>query len=146
MTKRLSKNRTDKNFNKDIIGETLGLLEEKEKNKDWVLEQLNRRKVKLRVAPTENTYEILKASPKKFVKYIYHLLKDDELAVREVQTLSTTYHWIFTDIIGSADPKMSVKAQARRIRTLNELTKKTETFKQRDPNSTKIHWTGMAWP
>src|SRR3989304_2483982 len=138
---RLTK-RSAKNFKNDILGETLGLIEEKEKNKDWVLEELKRKRVKLRVAPTENTYEILKASPKKFVKYIYHLLKDDDLAISEVQTLSKTYHWLFTDIISSADPKMTVKAQARRIRTLNEITKKTETFKQRDPNSTKIHWTG----
>jgi len=142
MPKLLAKKQSYKNFRNDILGETLGLLEEKEKNKDWVLEELKRRRVKLRVAPTENTYEILRASPKKFVKHIYHVLKGDALAVSEVQTLSTTYHWIFTDIIGSADPKMTVKAQARRIRTLNEITKKTETFKQRDPKLTKIHWTG----
>jgi len=30
-----------------IIGEILGLLEEKGKSKDWILEQLNRKKVKL---------------------------------------------------------------------------------------------------
>jgi len=138
---RLTK-RSAKNFKKNILGETLGLLEEKEKNKDWVLEELKRRRVKLRVAPTENTYEILKASPKKFVKQIYHLLKDDDLAISEVQTLSKTHHWIFVDIISSANPKMTIKAQARRIRTLNEITKKTETFKQRNPKSTIIHWAG----
>ena len=138
---RLTK-RSDKNFKKDILGETLGLIEEKEKNKDWVIEELKRRRVKLRVAPTENSYEILKASPKKFVKEIYHLLRDDDLAISEVQTLSKTYHWLFTDMISSADPKMTIKAQARKIRTLNEITKKTETFKQRDPKSTIIHWTG----
>jgi len=125
-----------------MLGETLGLLEEKEKNKDWVIEELKRRRVKLRVAPTENSYEILKASPKKFVKEIYHLLRDDDLAISEVQTLSKTYHWLFTDMISSADPRMTIKAQARKIRTLNEITKKTETFKQRDPKSTIIHWTG----
>lgn len=142
MAKLLTKKRLGRNFKNDILGETLGLLEEKEKNKDWVLEELKRRRVKLSVAPTENTYEILKASPKKFVKQIYHLLKGDELAVSEVQTLSKTYHWLFVDIISSANPKMTIKAQARKIRTLNEITKKTETFKQRDPNLTKIHWTG----
>jgi len=134
--------RSAKNFKNDILGETLGLLEEKEKNKDWVLEELKRRRVKLRVAPTENSYEILKASPKKFVKEIYHLLRDDDLAISEVQTLSKTYHWLFTDMISSADPKITIKAQARKIRTLNEITKKTETFKQREPKSTIIHWTG----
>jgi len=108
-----------------MLGETLGLLEEKEKNKDWVIEELKRRRVKLRVAPTENSYEILKASPKKFVKEIYHLLRDDDLAISEVQTLSKTYHWLFTDMISSADPRMTIKAQARKIRTLNEITKKT---------------------
>jgi len=142
MTRNLTKKRSAKNFKNDILGETLGLLEEKEKNKDWVLEELKRRRVKLRVAPTENSYEILKASPKKFVKEIYHLLRDDDLAISEVQTLSKTYHWLFTDMISSADPKITIKAQARKIRTLNEITKKTETFKQRDPKSTIIHWTG----
>ncbi|HLC24920.1 MAG TPA: hypothetical protein VJJ25_04760, partial [Nitrosopumilaceae archaeon] len=65
-----TKKRSSKNFKNDMLGETLGLLEEKEKNKDWVIEELKRRRVKLRVAPTENSYEILKASPKKFVKEI----------------------------------------------------------------------------
>ena len=142
MTRILTKKRSNKNFKNDILGETLGLLEEKEKNKDWIIEELKRRRVKLKVAPTENSYEILKASPKTFVKQIYHLLKEDNLAVSEVQTLSKTYHWLFTDMISSADPKMTVKVQARKIRTLNEITKNTETFKQRDPKSTIIHWTG----
>src|SRR3989304_2593097 len=83
-----------------------------------------------------------KRSSKNFVKEIYHLLRDDDLAISEVQTLSKTYHWLFTDMISSADPRMTIKAQARKIRTLNEITKKTETFKQRDPKSTIIHWTG----
>lgn len=126
----------------NIIGEILGLLEEREKSKEWILEELKRKKVKLKVAPTANTYQILCVTPKKVVNHIYSLLKGDDLAVADVKTLSKTFHWFFTDIISSADPKMNIKAQARKIRTFNEITKNTKTFKNRDPKSTIIHWTG----
>jgi len=128
--------------NENQVGEILGLLEEKEKNKEWILDELKRKKIKLRVSPTANSFEILNGSPKKFVNYVYNLLKDDELDIREVKTLSKTFHWFFIDIVSSTDPTMTVKGQARKIRTLNEIIKKTGVFKQRSPKSDIIHWTG----
>ena len=136
------KHRAKSNFRNIAIGEILGLLEERDKTKDWILEEIKRKRVMLKVAPTANSYEILIATPKKFVNHIYHLLKDDNLTVGDVKTLSKTFHWFFTDLVSSADPKMNIKAQARKIRTFNEITKNTETFKHRDPKSTIIHWTG----
>jgi len=124
------------------IGEILGLLEEKEKNKEWILEELKRKKIKLKVSITANSYEILNGSPEKFVNHVYNLLKDDVLDIKEVKTLSKTFHWFFIDIVSSADPTMTIKSQARKIRTLNEIIKRTEVFKRRDPKSDIIHWTG----
>ena len=129
-----SENRLDKS---SLVGQTLGLLEEKEKDKDWILEHLKRKKIRLKISSIHNSYEILNASPVSFIKYLYRTLKGDKFAISEVRTLTKTFHWFFTDIVSSSDPSMNTKAQVRKINVLNSQVNKTETFKNRDPKSTE---------
>jgi len=134
-----SSNRLDKS---SWVGQTLGLLEEKGKSKDWILEQLKHKKIKLKVSPIQNSYEILNACPIFFIKQLHRLLKGDEFEISEVRTLTKTFHWFFTDIVSSSDPSMDTKAQVRKINVLNSQVNKTEIFKKRDLKSTVIYWSG----
>ena len=111
------------------IAEILGILEEKSLSKDWLLGELKRHKIKLYVSPSSNSYQILKnCSPEKIQK-ILSVLKED-LAIKDVKTLTKSLHWFFIDIVSSSDPNLSVKSQARKINALNELIKRTDTFKK----------------
>ena len=124
------------------IAEILGVLEEKGKTKDWLLEAIKRRRISLKVSPTANSFEILKTCPDSFVSYISKLLKDDDFELEEIKTITKTLHWFFTDIVGSSDPTIPVKIQARKINLLNKLMKNSETFKQREVEKTYIQKTG----
>jgi len=126
----------------DKILEILGLLEDKGKNKDWVLEEIKKHRIRLDVSPTLNSSEILQACPDNFVGHLLDFLKEDEFSVEEVKTFTKTLHWFFTDIVGTSNPKINTKAQIRKINLLNSLIKKTEIFKQRDPHTTIILPTG----
>ncbi len=111
------------------IAEILGVLEEKSLSKDWLLGELKRYKIKSHVSASSNSYQILKnCSPEKIQK-ILGVLKED-LAIKDVKTLTKTLHWFFIDIVSSSDPNLSVKSQARKINALNELIKRTDTFKK----------------
>jgi len=140
--KESSKKTTNFSNKHGIIGEILGLIEEKGKSKDWILEQLNRKKVKLKVSPTTNSYEILKTTSKHFLKHLHSLLKGDDFKIHEVHTLTKTFHWFFTDIVRSSDPTIDTKAQVRKINALNLQVNKAETFKNRNPASTVVYWSG----
>lgn len=134
-----------KNFNEskfmENIAEILGILEEKSLSKDWLLGELKRHKIKLDVSPSSNSYQILKnCSPEK-IKKILSLLKED-LAIKDVKTLTKTLHWFFIDIVSSSDPNLSVKSQARKINALNELLKRTDTFKKENLEALVILPTG----
>jgi hypothetical protein len=124
------------------IGEILGLLGEKGKTKDWLIEEIKKDTKDLKVSPTVNSFEILQSCSKKTIDRINKYLKDDEFAIQEIQTPTKTLHWFFTDIVGSSDPDMSTKAQARKINLLHMQIKKTEIFKNIDLNSTVVLPTG----
>jgi len=124
------------------FGQIMGLMEEKGRHKDWLLDEIKRHRVKLDVSVTTTSYEILKSSPKKFITHLYQALKEDEFFIEDVKTMTKTYHWFFTDIVGSSDPNMPTKAQIRKIMVLTDQIKKTETFKNCDPNDTWILPTG----
>lgn len=132
---RSSKNKIEK------IAEVLGLLEEKGKGRDWLLEELKRHKIKLGVIPT-NAYDILRAAPNDFVSHISRLLRNDEFLIEDVRTLTKTYHWFFTDIVGSSDPSISTKEQARKILVLTDLIRKSDAFLHGGANSATVLTTG----
>ena len=124
------------------IAEILGLLEEKGKTKDWLLEEIKKNTKNLKVSPTLNSFEILQSCSKKTIDRIHKYLKDDEFAIPEIDTRTKTLHWFFTDIVGSSDPKMFTKTQARKINLLHMQIKNTETFKNIDLDSTVVLPTG----
>ena len=119
-------------------------MEEAGKTKDWLLEELKKNKVINKVSPSENSFEILNSLPKKVVENIFESLdqREDEFGIKDVSTLTKTLHWFFTDIISSSDPSIPVKNQVRKISLLNAMIQKTNTFAQKDPNSTYIQPTG----
>ncbi len=123
------------------IAEIMGLLEEKGKGKEWILEEIKRHKIKLN-GRTLNNFDLLKSLPSDFIYHISRILQNDDFLVEDIKTLTRTYHWFFTDIVGSSNPNMSTKEQARKIMVLTEQIKKSETFGKSDPNSTVVLSTG----
>ena len=116
-----------------IIAEILGMLEDSGKSKDWLLQEVKRHKVKSRIKPTMNSYEILKNCPKDFLSHILDVLKNDDFEdFNDIKTLTKTFHWFFTDIVGSTNPTILTKDQARKVWALNALLARTDTFRKRD--------------
>lgn len=124
------------------IAKILGLMEEKERSKEWLLGEIKHHKIRLQVPLTANSYEILKSCNSQTIHHILHILNDDEFAIKDIKTQTQTLHWFFTDIVGSSDPSISVKAQARKISLLNWLIQNSETFRKREQESTAILSTG----
>jgi hypothetical protein len=111
------------------IAEILGVLEEKNLSKDWLLGELKRHKIKTDASASSNSYQILKNCNPEKIRKILDVLNED-LAIKDVKTLTRTLHWFFIDIVSSSDPNLSVKSQARKIFALNELIQRTDTFKK----------------
>ena len=128
-----------------LIAEILGYLEEKGKTKDWLLEEIKRKHIVLGVSPTANSFEILKSCSDSFVSHISELLKDDFI-VEDVKTTTKTFHWFFTDIVGSSDPTIPVKIQARKINLLNALMKKRRRLNKEIPTTPMFKQLEMEWP
>ncbi|HUL51641.1 MAG TPA: adenylate/guanylate cyclase domain-containing protein [Verrucomicrobiae bacterium] len=125
------------------IAEILGILEEKGKDKNWLIQEIRKHKIKVPVKALTNSFEILRRCPDRFVSNLYHVLIDDELEdVSDIRTLTRTFHWFFTDIVGSANPAVLTKDQARKVWALNQLIGRTETFKQWDPKLDVMTITG----
>ncbi|MEM3063807.1 MAG: adenylate/guanylate cyclase domain-containing protein [Candidatus Nitrosotenuis sp.] len=112
------------------MAKILGLLEEKGKNKDWLLEELRRLKTKPMVSTTANSYEILRCCPAKTLRKVHELLVDDHLRIEEIKAQTRTLHWFFTDIVGSSDPKIPVKSQIRKINVLQNYLSNSDVFKK----------------
>jgi len=130
------------------IAEILGILEEKNLSKDWILGELKRYKIKLGLSSSSNSYELLKNCSPQIIQKILSVLKED-LAVKDPKTLTRVLHWFFIDIVSSSDPNLPVKSQARKINALNELIKRTDTFKKENLEYLDIFTTGdgmVLWP
>ena len=111
------------------IAEILGILEGKNLSKDWLLSELKRQKVQPNYSVSSNSYEILKECSGQVIQKILDKLRED-LIVKDPKTLTRSLHWFFIDIVASSDPNLPVKSQARKINALNELIKRTDTFKK----------------
>lgn len=126
---------TENNAKLVTVAKILGLLEEKGKNKDWLLEELKRLKIKLAISPTTNSFEILRTCPIKAINRIHDLLQDDYSGIEEIKTQTKTLHWFFTDIVGSSNPNLSTKSQIRKIHHLYAYIRNTDVFKRIGKNS-----------
>src|SRR5438309_6536749 len=124
------------------IGEILGLLHETHKGKDWLLQQIKKQKLKISIKRSWNVFEILRVCPDSFLSYLVTILKDPFDPSVPIPVLTRSYHWFYTDIVGSADPSVLTKDQARNVWVLNELVGRTDTFKERNPKSDVMTITG----
>jgi hypothetical protein len=121
------------------IAEILGMLAERRRGREWLFKEIKRHRLKISPKTTLNSYELLNCCSPDFITRLHLALKgDDVTGFEDVQTLTKTYHWLFTDIVGGSNPTIPTKDQVRKIIVLNELMARTETFRNRDPTSTVI--------
>lgn len=125
------------------IAEIMSLLIELQKDKDWILQEIKKHRLGVSVKRSMNVLEILSACPHGFISFLLRTLKNDDFDPNvKIPILTKTYHWFYTDIVGSADPTILTKDQARKVWVLYELISRTDTFKQRDPKSDVMTITG----
>jgi hypothetical protein len=123
--------------------EVVELLEESHKDKNWIIEQLRRSRVKISIKPDMSSIRILRNCPSDFVLHLLNLLKYAEIIEFEIPPkLSNSFHWFFTDIVASSDPTIATNEQTRKIIVLNKLIERTEAFRRRKSESTIILPTG----
>jgi len=125
------------------VAEILGLMEESQKNKEWIFQHLKQKRIKNPAKRSMNSYQILNILSDKALEELHKTLtaKDvDELT--DINSLTKTYHWFFTDIVAGSNPNIVTLEQARKIVVLNELIQRTETYKHHDKDSTVILPTG----
>ncbi len=123
------------------IGEILGIFEESHREKDWLLEQLKKRKIS--VKNMTNSFEILKECPDEFVSNMLDSLSGlDIQGFEDIKTLTKTYHWFFTDIVSASNPSIMTKSQVKKIIVLNEIIRRTGTFSRADHSSMVVLPTG----
>ncbi len=76
------------------IAEILALMEETHKTKDWIIQQLKKKKLKGNVKHSMNSFQILSACPADFVEDLLHTLKGRDIDdLGDISSLSKTYHW-----------------------------------------------------
>ncbi len=128
-------------FKIDQIAEILGILNETHRGKDWLLEQLKKHKISIKVVG--NSYDLLKECPDDFTLQMLRSLRGEDIeGFEDIRTLTKTFHWFFIDIVAASNPKIPTKNQVKKIIVLNELISRTETFQKRIPNDTVILPTG----
>ena len=137
----VSKKTQKKGGSFEYQAEILGIMEEKNLSKDWLLGELKRNKIKLDEYVSSNSFEILKKCSDNIVQKILGQLKKD-LVIEDPKTMTKVLHWFFIDIVSSSDPDIPVKSQARKINALNEMIKRTDTFKRENLQYLSIFPTG----
>jgi hypothetical protein len=138
----LAESKNSKIKNIENMAEILGILNEKNLSKDWLLGELRRHNVRSEAFATKNNYEILKSLKPKVIEKVYKILSDEDLTIKDVKTLTRTLHWFFIDIVASSDPNLSVKSQARKIYALNTLIERTDVIKNSELDSLVLLPTG----
>jgi len=125
------------------IAEILSLMEESQKNKEWLKRQIKKKSLKIQVKLSMNSFQILNSCPDSFINDLLDTLKGKDLDdLGDINSFTKTFFWFFTDIVAGSNPTIPSKEQARKVIVLNELIARTETFQHRDPNSTVILPTG----
>ena len=120
------------------------LMDETKKNRDWLLDQIKQKRQKISTRPEMSTVGILKMCSEEFLNNTYGYLQSNEFADVEVEIppITKNYHWFFTDIVAASDPTKTTVDQARKIILLNKLIEVTDSFKQRDSETTLVLPTG----
>lgn len=136
--KNSSKERENSALRIKKISEILGMLTESRRGRDWLLREIKKHGLKFSEKNALNSYEVLNYCPNDFINKLHGALKGENVSGFEVQSLTKTYHWLFSDIVDGANPTIATKNQVRKIVTLNHLIARTETFRNRDSSSTVI--------
>lgn len=123
------------------IGEVLGLLEETNRDKNWILHEIKKRDLKIPVRSTMDSYQILKCCSDGLIADLLNTLKGNDM-VQPEKIQMKTYHWFFSDIVAGSNPSIPTKDQVNKIVALNDIILQTQTFKERDVASTIILPTG----
>ena len=125
------------------VAEILGLMEESQKNKEWIFQQLKAKRIKNPAKRTMNSYQILNMVSDEALSALYKTLTANDVdELTDINSITKTYHWFFTDIVAGSNPNIVTLEQARKVVVLNELIERTETYKHHDKNSTVILPTG----
>jgi hypothetical protein len=123
--------------------EILSLMEESSKTKEWIKRQIKKKSLKIPVKLSMNSFQILNSCPDDFLSFLIDALKGKDIGdIGDINAFTKTFFWFFTDIVAGSNPTVPTKEQARKVVVLNELIERTDTFQQRDPNSTVILPTG----
>jgi len=116
--------------------EILQLLEERNKDKDWLVEYIKKNQSEMSVRPNLTVAAILESCPSESLSRLVSVLKNGLAEVADASIGPVrSFHWFYTDIVASANPNMSTEEQARRIVVLTQLMANNEVFKNRDPDS-----------
>ena len=120
------------------------IMEETRKSKDWLVDQIKQKRQKITITPAMNTVGILKMCSIDVVSNLLSSLQSKERYDIDViiPPVTREYHWFFTDIVAASDPTKTTMDQARKIILLNRLIELTDTFKQREPDTTLVLPTG----
>ena len=120
------------------------IMEETHKNKDWLVDQIKQKRQKIAITPAMNTVGILKMCSFDLISNLLSSLQSKERYDIDVTIPPVTreYHWFFTDIVAASDPTKTTMDQARKIILLNRLIELTDSFKQRDQETTLVLPTG----
>ena len=128
------------------IGLILGLLEEGNRDKRWLLKEIKKRPNDSLELDGQNlekmsVYDLLNCCRDQFLTNLVQILKGNDISIPE-GIATRTYHWFFSDIVGGSNPKIRTKDQVMKIVILNDIITKSQTFQKRDPSSTIILPTG----
>ena len=120
------------------------IMEESRKSKDWLVDQIKQKRQKITITPAMNTVGILKMCSIDVVSNLLSSLQSKERYDIDViiPPVTREYHWFFTDIVAASDPTKTTMDQARKIILLNRLIELTDTFKQREADTTLVLPTG----
>ena len=131
----MSKNNLKESRYKAIV-EILQLMEEQDKDKEWLIDYLKNNQPEMSVKPNLTAAAILDSCPTKALSELVTVLKNGlgEVADTSIGPVRS-FHWFFTDIVASANPNMSTEDQARRIVVLTQLVAKNDVFRNRDPET-----------
>jgi len=123
--------------------EILSLMEESHKTKDWIKKQIKKKSLKIPIKLSMGCFQILNSCPDDFLDHLLDSLKGHDIDdLGDINAFTKTFFWFFTDIVAGSNPTIPTKEQARKVVVLNELIERTETFQNRDPNTTVILPTG----
>lgn len=121
------------------------MMEKAGKDKYWVLEEIQKNNLRLKVSSVMSTVGILDECSDVFLDKLATMLELSSVPEHELPKYTNTYHWFYTDIVAGANPDIATDSQTRKVIALTDLIKKTKSFRTRDPESTRIIPTGDGY-